>query len=149
MLRELDRRALWVYVNFVSLYTSRNLTKPRNILAAFNGVSNLLWKVLRAHFMFDLPSSHFDLAFLWEPEQALKHRTPRHDDEKKRAEYRSIEFPSWSWYGWLGGKMEYKSGMVEGYLMDLHEWLIKHTWVHWYIRDGHGNLRTFRIERSP
>ena len=26
--------------------------------------------------------------------------------------------------------------------MDLHEWLIKHTWVHWYIRDGHGNLRT-------
>ena len=90
MLRELDRRALWVYVNFVSLHTSRNLTKPRNVLAAFNGVSNLLWKVLRAHFMFDLPSSHFDLAFLWEPGHALKHQTPRHDDEKKRAEYHSM-----------------------------------------------------------
>ena len=141
MLGDLARRAPWVYVNFVSLYTSRNLTKPRDILAAFNGVSNLMRKALGAPFIFGLPSSHFDLALLWEPEKALKRRRPRKNDEKGKAEFNGLEFPSWSWCGWWGGKMEYKSDMVEGCLMDLNEWLIKHTWIHWYIRDGHGNLR--------
>ena len=141
MLNDLARRAPWVYVNFVSLYTSRNLTKPRDILAAFNGVSNLMRKKLGAPFIFGLPSSHFDLALLWEPEKVLKRRRPGKDDEKGKAEFNGMEFPSWSWCGWWGGKMEYSSGMVEGCLMDLNEWLIKHTWIHWYIRDGHGNLR--------
>lgn len=141
MLSDLARRAPWVYMNFVCLYTSRNLTKPRDILAAFNGVSNLMRKNLGAPFIFGLPSSHFDLALLWEPEKALKRRRPRKNDEKGKAEFNGMEFPSWSWCGWWGGKMEYKSGMVEGCLMDLNEWLIKHTWINWYIRDGHGNLR--------
>ena len=141
MLSDLVRRAPWVYMNFVSLYTSRNLTKPRDILAAFNGVSNLMRKALGAPFIFGLPSSHFDLALLWEPEKALKRRRPRKNDEEGKAEFNGMEFPSWSWCGWSGGKMEYDSGMVEGCLMDLNEWLIKHTWIHWYIRDGHGNLR--------
>ena len=141
MLSDLARRAPWVYVNFVSLYTSRNLTKPRDILAAFNGVSNVMRKKLGAPFIFGLPSSHFDLALLWEPEKALKRRRPGKNDEKGKAEFNGMEFPSWSWCGWWGGKMEYSSGMVEGCLMDLNEWLIKHTWIHWYIRDGHGNLR--------
>ncbi|KAM0806100.1 heterokaryon incompatibility protein-domain-containing protein, partial [Usnea florida] len=141
MLSDLARRAPWVYVNFVSLYTSRNLTKPRDILAAFNGVSNVMRKKLGAPFIFGLPSSHFDLALLWEPEKALKRRRPGKNDEKEKAEFNGMEFPSWSWCGWWGSKMEYNSGMVEGCLMDLNEWLIKHTWIHWYIRDGHGNLR--------
>ncbi len=46
MLRELDRLAYWVYVNFVSLYTSRNLTKPGDILATFNGVH---WYIRDGH----------------------------------------------------------------------------------------------------
>ena len=141
MLSDLTRRAPWVYVNFVSLYTSRSLTKPRDILAAFNGVSNLMRKKLGAPFIFGLPSSHFDLALLWEPEKVLKRRRPGKHDEKGKAEFNGMEFPSWSWCGWCEGKMEYSSGTVEGCLMDLNEWLIKHTWIHWYIRDGHGNLR--------
>ena len=141
MLSDLARRAPWVYVNFVSLYTSRNLTKPRDILAAFNGVSNLMRKKLGAPFVFGLPSSHFDLALLWEPEKVVKRRRPGKNDEKGKAGFNGMEFPSWSWCGWCEGKMEYSSGMVEGCLMDLNEWLMKHTWIHWYIRDGHGNLR--------
>ncbi|MCJ1454643.1 hypothetical protein MMC28_004996 [Mycoblastus sanguinarius] len=140
-LRELDRRALWVYANFVPLYTSRNLTMPRDILAAFNGICNRMQETLKAPFIFGLPSSHFDLALLWGPEQALERRRPTNGDKKGRAEYNGMEFPSWSWCGWIGGKMEYKPGMVEGSLANLHEWLMKHTWIHWYIRDGHGNLR--------
>lgn len=139
MLRELSRRALWVYANCVSLYTSRALTKPKDILAAFSGICNLMEKTMQAPFIFGLPSSHFDLALLWEPQHALERRIPR--NEKERRAYIGMEFPSWSWCGWMGATMEYKSGMVEGCLTNLHEWLIKHTWICWYIRDGHGNLR--------
>lgn len=140
-LRELERRALWVYARFVPRYTDRNLTEPGDILAAFNGICNRMRETLQAPFIFGLPSSHFDLALLWEPERALHRRRPRIDGEKKKAKYTEMEFPSWSWCGWIGGKMEYKPSMVEGSLANLHEWLIKHTWIHWYIRNGHGNLR--------
>ena len=140
-LRELEHRALWVYANFVPLYTSRNLTKPKDILAAFNGICNRMRETLQAPFIFGLPSSHFDLALLWEPEQALERRRPRDDSEDEKAKYKGMEFPSWSWCGWIGGRMEYNASMVDGSLANVHEWLMNHTWIHWYIRNGHGNLR--------
>ena len=147
MLRELSRRALWVYTNCVPLYTARVLTKPKDILAAFNGICNVMEKTMQAPFIFGLPSSHFDMALLWEPQRALKRRVPRSDVE--RAEYGGMQFPSWSWCGWtsnaldlpMENKLEYKLSMMNGCLPDVHEWLMKHTWIHWYIRDGHGNLR--------
>ena len=147
MLRELSRRSLWVYTNCVPLYTARILTKPKDILAAFNGICNVMEKTLRAPFIFGLPSSHFDLALLWEPQRALERRVPKTDME--RAEYGGMQFPSWSWCGWMNDaldlpqekKSEYKASMMNGCLPDVHEWLMKHTWIHWYIRDGHGNLR--------
>jgi Heterokaryon incompatibility protein (HET) len=142
MFRELNRRALWVYVNCVSLYTIRDLTKPKDILAAASGICNLIEKTMQSPFIFGLPSSHFDLALLWEPQGPIKRRAPR--NEKERSEYNGVEFPSWSWCGWMDAKMEYKPGMVEGCLTNLHEWLTKHTWILWYIRDGHGNLRPLR-----
>lgn len=146
MLRELDRRAFWVYSKFVSLYTARHLTKPRDILAAFDGICNLMRKTMRAPFIFGLPSSHFDMALLWEPNKALKRRKQQHRKPSARSEeddedYNDMEFPSWAWCGWIGEQMEYQPGMVEGCTDNLHEWLMKHTWIYWYIRDGHGNLR--------
>ena len=147
MLRELSRRALWVYINCVPLYTARILTKRKDILAAFNGICNLMEKTMQAPFIFGLPSSHFDMALLWEPQSALERRVPKTD--KERAEYGGMQFPSWSWCGWTsdaldlakGNKSEYKASMVDGCLPNVQEWLMKHTWIHWYIRDGHGNLR--------
>lgn len=150
-LRELSRRALWVYTKCVPLYTARILTKPKDILAAFNGISNLMEKTMQAPFIFGLPSSHFDLALLWEPQSALERRVPKTD--KERAEYGVMQFPSWSWCGWISDlldlpkenrseyKSEYNSSMVDGCVPNVQEWLMKHTWIHWYIRDGHGNLR--------
>jgi len=37
--------------------------------------------------------------------------------------------------------MEYRYETVGGCLTDVHQWLIAHTWISWYIRDGYGNLR--------
>lgn len=147
MLRELSRRALWVYTNCVPLYTARILTNRKDVLAAFNGICNLMEKTMQAPFIFGLPSSHFDMALLWQPQSALERRQPKND--KERAEYNGMQFPSWSWCGWtsdalpspLENKSEYKSSMVDGCLSNVQEWLMKHTWIHWYIRDGHGNLR--------
>ncbi len=155
MLRELSRRALWVYINCVPLYTARVLTKRKDILAAFNGICNLMEKTLQAPFIFGLPSSHFDMALLWEPQSALERRVPKTDEE--RAEYDGMQFPSWSWCGWtsaaleppMESKSEYKASMVDGCLPNVQEWLMKHTWIHWYIRDGHGDLRPlWHKERS-
>lgn len=90
MFRELSRRALWVYINCVSLYTARILTKRKDILAAFNGISNLMEKTMQAPFIFGLPSSHFDMALLWEPQSAIERRVPKTD--KERAEYGDMQF---------------------------------------------------------
>ena len=147
MLRELNRRAFWVYTSCVALYTARTLTKRKDILAAFNGISNLMEKTMQASFIFGLPSSHFDLALLWEPQSALERRVPKTDQE--RAEYGGMQFPSWSWCGWTSDALdspmennsEYKASMVDGCIPNARQWLKFHTWIHWYIRDGHGNLR--------
>ena len=147
MLRELSRRALWVYTNCVPLYTARILTYRRDILAAFNGICNLMEKTMHAPFIFGLPSSHLDMALLWQPQSALERRAPK--NAKEKVEYNGMQFPSWSWCGWTGDAFnssmesmtEYKSAMVDGCLPNVREWLMKHTWIHWYIRDGHGNLR--------
>ena len=154
MLRELSWRALWVYTNCVPLYTARILTNRRDILAAFNGICNLMEKTMHAPFVFGLPSSHFDMALLWQPQSALERRAPK--NAKERVEYNGMQFPSWSWCGWtsdafnspMENKSEYKSAMVDGCLPNVQEWLMKHTWIHWYIRDGHGNLRPLWHEKK-
>ncbi|KAL2045787.1 hypothetical protein N7G274_002218 [Stereocaulon virgatum] len=136
MFRELNRRALWIYINCVSLYTTWILTKWKDIRAAFNGISNLTEKTMRAPFIFGLPSSRFDMVLLWEPQSAIKRRVPKTDNE--RAEYGGMQFPSWSWCGWTGdafdlptdNKSEYKASRVDGCLPNVQEWLMNHTWIH-------------------
>lgn len=56
---------------------------------------------------FVLPSSHFDLALLWEPDMAISARQVSADRS---------EFPSWSRCEWRGAKMRYKTDMVDGCL---------------------------------
>ncbi|RDW75474.1 hypothetical protein BP6252_06616 [Coleophoma cylindrospora] len=136
VLHELDRRPIRVYMNCMSRYSARKLTQQKDILAAFNGVSNLISGVMQAPFIFGLPSSHFDLALLWEPLQAVTRRV-----QGDGQDFQGLEFPSWSWCGWKGGPTEYRSSQLEGVLINVREWLLEHTWIAWYIRDGRGNLR--------
>ena len=95
LLRELNHRAIWVYIRCVAMYSSRGLSKPKDVLAAFNGISNRIRNHVKAPFVFGLPTSHFDLALLWEPCGRVKRREPPPDD---RDAFDGLEFPSWSWY---------------------------------------------------
>jgi len=140
ILHELKRRPIRVYMNCMSRYSERQLTKAKDILAAFNGVSNMISDVMRAPFIFGLPSSHFDLALLWEPLSAVSRRVPG-ETKKEKEDFGDFVFPSWSWCGWKGGSMSYRHCQLEGVLTNVHEWLTEHTWIAWYIRDGRGNLR--------
>jgi hypothetical protein len=157
-LSELRRKAFWFYMKCIQLYTGRDLTKPKDVLTAFQGTAWLLEQHLNAPFLYGLPASHFDLALLWMPLSVLNRRRPKlphrsrapmcTQDElgncncKLEEEgYGGNNFPSWSWCGWMGGKAEYQPAMIEGCLLNVREWLRNHTWILWYVRDHEGNLR--------
>ncbi|KAL1639643.1 hypothetical protein SLS58_007702 [Diplodia intermedia] len=149
----LDSRPMWFYMNCVQLYSARDLTKPEDILAAFNGVSNHIEDALSSVLTFGLPTSHFDLALLWVPLGRSRRRMGdgeakgvRFDDEPAASRHKQhtseTSFPSWSWCGWQGCSMDYlTNGMIDDCLEDVSEWLIYHTWIQWHIRDGRGRLR--------
>jgi len=139
MLTELRQRSMWFYAHCVYLYTMRELSHPLDILPAFNGMCHLMERTMRSPFVFGLPTSHFDLALLWEPVDLLT--LLDYDVVSREPKYKDIKFPSWSWCGWKSNGIQYKPQMVDGCLSDVHAWLLDHTWIDWHIRDGHGTLR--------
>lgn len=140
LMRDIRSRPFYVYAQCIGLYSARLLTKQTDILEAFAGVENMLSRYLNGPLAFGLPTSHFDLSLLWEPLGRPKRRwiaeNPDHHQNRKRS-----EFPSWSWCGWSGTKMVYKTELMQDVEGDVHSWLTNHTWIRWYIRDGNGYLR--------
>ena len=132
MVNKLTTHPLTVYKKSLELYMTRKLSRPTDILAAFTGIGNLVCDSLGGDLIWGLPSSHFDWALLWEPRDAAARRPKEEGAE---------QFPSWSWCGWKGEIMEYKEPMVGGCEDNLHDWLMHHTWITWYVRDRNGNLR--------
>lgn len=129
-LQRLETDPVSVYKKCLGMYTQRKLSYEKDVLAAFSGIANIIHSSLGPNCepIFGLPNSHFDWALLWEPEE--------------RPEVRQEgRFPTWSWCGWRGKRITYKSSTVAGPEINLHEWLLKHTWITYYIRDGQGNLR--------
>ncbi|KAF4968196.1 hypothetical protein FSARC_4386 [Fusarium sarcochroum] len=139
MLSQLKLRAMWFYAHCVALYTVRELYEPFDILAAFSGMCKLIEQTIRAPFVFGLPTSHFDLALLWQPvgKSSRLEKASVSDDPK----YKDMRFPSWSWCGWNSQGATYDSEMVGGCLADVRDWISTHTWIDWHIRDGYGTLR--------
>lgn len=125
MFRQLPQRSFWVYSKVVSLYSSRALTKPKDILAAFSGITNVMEERMCAPFVFGLPTSHFDLALLWQHTDLVDRRKPRTEEEL--TDYEGLEFPSWSWMGWLGTPTNYRHDALGDTLENPNEWLEKHT----------------------
>lgn len=166
----LKTRPIWFYMTCVSLYTGRHLTNAEDILPAFEGVAGLMRTHMHgdlAVFLYGLPPSHFDLALLWEPLSAQKRREPSKNGRYGQVD---TELPSWSWAGWTdastdkksfpagdsassagkkskefsndkGSQVKYKSETLDGCFADVHEWLLQHTWIRWFIRDSSGDLR--------
>lgn len=152
-LKEMQPRPIKFYMTCVSLYTGRHLTYAKDIIPAFEGVSNFMQNRMHgplAKFIYGLPPSHFDLALLWEPLSAQKRRYPSSNAGTQVGE---LELPSWSWAGWMdvadedvrkgskGSPVRYKPETLEGCFIDVRDWLRKHTWISWYIRNDEGDLR--------
>lgn len=135
--RQLPLRSFWAYMMLLKFYTARELTKDKDIVAAFSGVSNVMRETMHAPFIFGLPTSHFDLALLWSYPLPVKRRQGADNESQMDA----IEFPSWSWSGWVGPPVEYRRDMLQGCLDNVNEWLKARTWIRWYIRDGNGDIR--------
>jgi hypothetical protein len=131
MLERLSDSPLSVYKKALTLYMARSLTYSKDILAAFNGIGNMVCEFLGGSLVHGLPSSYFDWALLWEARDAPERRV---DEDPEM-------FPSWSWCGWKGELMEYKPHILASCEENLEDWLMNHTWITWYIRDSDGNLR--------
>lgn len=140
ILRQVDTKPLWVYMKAVELYTRRLLSHKEDILAAFSGTCRMLEARMSGPFVFGLPTSHFDLALLWQSERPATRRLIPEKEKVKLAESER-DFPSWAWCGWEDSPMLYDSVFLDGVSRDTNAWLLKHTWITWNVRDGHGNLR--------
>jgi len=75
------------FTSAVELYTRRELTNPKDILNAFEGVKRVLEKRIDMPIYYGAVEVMMDSSLLWESTKRL-HRRP--------------DFPSWSWSGWLG-----------------------------------------------
>ena len=75
------------YTSAVELYTRRELTNPVDILAAFEGVEQVLEKRLNTTIYYGLFESMMDSSLIWQSSKRL-HTRPG--------------FPTWSWAGWVG-----------------------------------------------
>lgn len=145
LLGDIEKRPLSVYIQCVELYTCRQLTKSKDILNAFKGVGNYIGKVLGSQsLLYGLPRSHFDWALLWQlkrkPGNKARFRGKQSIDNGPVAD-EPDEFPTWSWCGWHDAQAHYSAYMIDGTLSNVSHWLTNHTWIVWYVRDGHGNLK--------
>jgi hypothetical protein len=140
ILRQTESKPIWVYNKLVELYTRRNLTFKSDILAAFSGIYRMLESQMECPFVFGLPTSHFDLALLWQSENVIQRRKTSTGTTEELSELDG-EFPSWSWCGWEGSSMSYDAETLDGVFRDTHTWLMDRTWITWYVRDGYGDLR--------
>jgi hypothetical protein len=128
------------YSKSVELYSGRNLSRQTDRLVAFEGIAVSLAQQLGSSttpFQYGLPTSFFDWALLWESKTPTQ-RIPGDKSWK-------VFFPSWSWCGWRGSS-EWRMSTTSSVLLNLHEWLMKHTWIIWYIGNYSQHQLVFHAE---
>jgi hypothetical protein len=113
LLKDSNVSKLWAdYRRKVGLYTKRQLTFHKDILAAFEGIMGLYEEQTGARFCWGLPTISnelFALSLLWGPAKtgdawySLKRRSA---EVSKTGSH--TNFPSWSWSGWTGGPIEWE-----------------------------------------
>ncbi|KAK8209356.1 heterokaryon incompatibility protein-domain-containing protein [Phyllosticta capitalensis] len=118
------------FAECVKLYSGRNLTYQSDKIPAFEGIAKSLERPLGTTFLYGLPAGYFEWALLWEPVSPAR--------RIREAEYEV--FPTWSWCGWLVG-VEWRLSTVSGCLYNLHDWLVNHTWIEWFLVQQNKTLR--------
>ncbi|KAK6075904.1 heterokaryon incompatibility protein [Seiridium cupressi] len=132
------------YMATVRDYNMREFTDPQE---ALNAISSLLavWKYsYDGGFISGLPQMFFLETLLWQPEEPLKRRVKKDEQDYKHP------LPSWSWAGWEGA-VDIKSW--EAHYSHLHilphprkdqyVWQVKHT-VQWHCFDALGAMSRIR-----
>jgi len=76
----------------VETFSERTLTYEGDIVNAFAGATEAMSSTFPGGIFHGLPMFYFDLALLWQPQEAIFRR----NSDNNHA------FPSWSWTGWKG-----------------------------------------------
>ena len=71
---------------------------------------------MESPFIFGLPTSHLDLALLWQHEAAVQHWAFSHDDAK--GDLKGRRFSTRSWMGWMGSSTTYENEAIQDCLDD-------------------------------
>lgn len=100
------------FTSAVELYTRRELTNPKDILNAFDGVSLVLEKRIGSKIYYGALETMMDASLLWESTKRLIRRPG---------------FPSWSWSGWLG-EIQWKFTEPA------------RSWIEWHVDQNTGLL---------
>lgn len=154
ILKKVRRSPINVYKELIEMYTLRDLSKEKDILNAFKGITNLVTDSLgeNCEMIYGLPNSHFDWGLLWSSEIRLQRRTGNTSGPPK-SRIETKDFPSWSWCGWKGeysadcgwrgGRVSYQNHEIfrSETESNLREWLQRQTWITYYISNGQGRLR--------
>lgn len=93
-----DTPTLDDYCAVVREYTSRHLTKEKDILNAFTGILQAL--KFENGFHFGMPEKFFSACLLWQPVTTVSRRCPTNLDGAESQ--LGSQFPSWCWSGWDG-----------------------------------------------
>jgi hypothetical protein len=119
--------ALRAYMQCVEAYTLREFFRPEDRLLGFAGVGELIETSLRTDLLYGLPSSFLDFALLWEFKAAHGLSQPHQSPDVRK-------YPSWSWCGWESA-VTYRRSTISGILSNITDWILKRTWISWYVRD--------------
>lgn len=90
-----------LYRNLVSTYSQRNLSFPGDYSDAFSAVIEMMTEMKGEHFLWGLPCSRFGLALSWDTIYGA-YRREALSKLTMTSLNRRIQFPTWSWLGWVG-----------------------------------------------
>ncbi|KAK1752887.1 heterokaryon incompatibility protein-domain-containing protein [Echria macrotheca] len=136
------------FARLVSLFTTRQLTFPEDVLDAFAGASTALARVYQGGLITGIPALVFDAALLWQPYHPMERRRSAAVPEEEAI------LPSWSWVSWRGNihseawqsgydylKMHSESGKL------IPRWTTSPT-VEWYHSQTLDSTRTHIAARA-
>jgi hypothetical protein len=110
-----DNEALSAYDSFISAYLRRELSFGSDILNAFHGIAKIMSISMETEFYAGLPVKWLDHALLWQLYGTGERR---------------LDFPSFSWAGWLGGadapywlNAESTRKLIKWYHLDGSKWM--------------------------
>jgi hypothetical protein len=88
-------RGFAFYAELIQEYSWKTLSFPEDVLNAFSGLLNALETHSGWNFIHGLPEQLIDWALLWIPAGFHQRRPPPNSGPL-------LQFPSWSWIGWIG-----------------------------------------------